>query len=157
MELLSLAKKVNQILKKKKLFIATAESCTGGLLAKTLTDIPGASACFDRGFITYSNLAKKEILGVSARNLEKFGAVSEQVACAMAKGALRKSHADISVAITGIAGPTGSTKNKPIGTVCFAFAHLKFLPKTATIHFRGGRNSIRMQAVGFVLTELLKL
>ena len=154
-ELYDLAKKVGQNLKEKKFFITTAESCTGGLLAKTLTDVAGSSAYFDRGFITYSNSAKQEILGVKPKVLEEFGAVSEPVAKEMAEGALKNSHAHISIAITGIAGPDGGTKDKPVGTVCIAWARLGSLTKTATINLKGDRASVRMQSVVYVLQWLL--
>lgn len=154
-ELYDLARKVNNILQEKKLFIVTAESCTGGLLAATLTDIAGSSSCFDRGFITYSNSAKQEILGIKPKVLEEFGAVSEEVAKGMAEGALKDSHADVGVAITGVAGPTGGTDDKPVGTVCFGWARLGFATKTIKVHFSGDRNSIRMQSVSYALKELL--
>lgn len=104
------------------LMIATAESCTGGLVAATLTDIAGASDIFERGFVTYSEAAKQENLGVRAETLAEFGAVSLETAGEMAVGALKASHADISVAITGIAGPGGGSPDKPVGLVCFATA-----------------------------------
>ncbi len=101
--------------------VVTAESCTGGMLASQLTDLAGSSQWFDRGFVTYSNAAKMEILSVPAQMLSQFGAVSCEVAHAMALGALAASHADLSIAITGIAGPDGGTSEKPVGTVCFAW------------------------------------
>lgn len=155
-ELYDLSKKIGLALKEKKLFIVTAESCTGGLLAATLTDIPGSSAYFERGFITYSNTAKQEVLGVSLKTLEKFGAVSEIVAKEMAEGALKVSHAQVGVAITGIAGPGGGTKNKPVGNVCVARAHLELPTKTAKIYFNGDRAFVREQSVKFVLSWLLQ-
>jgi len=154
-ELYDLAKKIGIFLRAEKLFIVTAESCTGGLLAATLTDIPGSSEYFDRGFITYSNSAKQEVLGVHSETLEKFGAVSEEVAKEMAEGALKNSHAQIAVAITGIAGPDGGTENKPVGSVCIAWAHLGSSAKTVTMHFNGDRVSIRVRAVKCALEELL--
>lgn len=156
-EIYDFAKKIGLILKAKKLFIVTAESCTGGLLAKSLTDIPGSSEYFDRGFITYSNIAKQEILGVNPGTLEKFGAVSEQVAREMADGAFKNSHAQISVAITGIAGPDGGSENKPVGTVCIALTCLGMPTKTFSIHFYGDRYSVRIQSVKFVLKEICLL
>ena len=107
-------------LKTLKLKIATAESCTGGLVSAVLTEIPGSSAMMDRGFVTYSNAAKRQMLGVPARTLAKHGAVSRETAIAMAKGALKNSDADITVAITGIAGPTGGSRKKPVGLVHIA-------------------------------------
>ena len=106
----------------RKLIITTAESCTGGLVAAALTDIPGSSDVFDRGFITYSNEAKRKMLGVKASTLEDFGAVSRETATAMAVGALEKADAGLAVAITGIAGPGGATPGKPVGLVHFAVA-----------------------------------
>lgn len=154
MEIEVLAKNVGVVLKKNKLFIVTAESCTGGMLAAALTAIPGSSAYFERGFVTYSNIAKQEILGVDSQILIKFGAVSEPVAQAMAEGALQSNHAQVSVAITGVAGPDGGSKNKPVGTVCFAWIVSKRPPKTATKYFLGDRDSVRKQAVKFGLLEL---
>ncbi|EKE00792.1 MAG: hypothetical protein ACD_21C00272G0003 [uncultured bacterium] len=154
-ELYDLAKKIGSILKEKKQFIATAESCTGGLLAKTLTDVPGSSAYFDRGFITYSNAAKQEDLGVKLKTLEEFGAVSEETAKEMAEGALKNNHTQIGVAITGIAGPDGGTKDKPVGSVCVAWAHAGLPTKTAKVHFDGDRASIRTQAVKWALEGLM--
>jgi len=110
-------KKIFIILKEKSLKIATAESCTGGLISHTLTNISGSSEFFDRGIVSYSNTAKIELLGVPDELLEKFGAVSEQVAKTMAEGVRKKSNVDIGIATTGIAGPTGGTKEKPVGLV----------------------------------------
>lgn len=115
-------KKVSNLLKEKKLTVATAESCTGGLIAHTLTNISGSSDYFDRGVVSYSNKAKIELLGVSERMLKKHGAVSEQVALAMADGMRVKSDVDIGMATTGIAGPTGETKEKPVGLVYIAIS-----------------------------------
>ena len=112
-----LVNKISSILKEKKLKIATAESCTGGLIAHTLTNISGSSDYFDRGIVSYSNRAKKELLDVPGEMLKKYGAVSKQVAEAMAKGVRKKSNVDIGISSTGIAGPTGGTKDKPVGLV----------------------------------------
>ncbi len=130
------------------LMIATAESCTGGLVAAALTSVAGSSLVFERGFVTYSNRAKMEMLGVPGELIEAHGAVSEQVARAMAEGALAHSRADLSVAITGIAGPTGGTPEKPVGLVHFASAARD--GETMAIHFRfadEGRNGVRFQAL----------
>ncbi len=113
---------LSEILKKRKLTIATAESATGGLIANYLTDISGSSEYFDRGLVTYSNKAKIELLGVSKKTLEKVGAVSKEVAMQMAEGARIKSKVDIAISTTGIAGPTGGTKEKPVGTVYIGFS-----------------------------------
>jgi nicotinamide-nucleotide amidase len=153
---LSLAKKVGCALNKKKLTIAVAESCTGGLLAATITAIPGSSLYFERGFVAYSDIAKQEVLGVKRGTLKKFGAVSEQVAKEMTVGAIKHSHAEVSIAITGIAGPSGGSKDKPVGTVCFALFCLELPIKTVTMRFKGDRSSIRIQAVKFALKALLE-
>lgn len=121
-EIQSLVQELTAILLAKKHSVSTAESCSGGLVATFLTELPGSSQWFDRGFITYSNLAKQEMLGVDPVLLADYGAVSEQVAEAMASGALRHSEASLSVAITGIAGPDGGSLEKPVGTVWIAVA-----------------------------------
>lgn len=121
-ELARLVRKLTTQLQTVHLRIATAESCTGGLIAGLLTDLPGSSYWFERGFVTYSNLAKEEMLGVKSELIQSQGAVSEAVAEAMALGALQYSAADISLAVTGIAGPDGGSPEKPVGTVCFAWA-----------------------------------
>lgn len=158
LKLADLARWVGLSLKKQRLLIATAESCTGGLLSSTITDVPGSSTYFERGFIVYSNLAKQEVLGVRKTTLARFGAVSQPVAVEMATGALRHSNAQISVAITGLAGPNGGTKNKPIGTVCFAFYSRLELPlKTVTMRFGGQRKLVKKQAVKFALKTLLEI
>lgn len=135
--------------------LALAESCTGGMLSQMLTSIAGSSAWFDRGFVTYSNAAKQELLGISAQTLDQFGAVSEQTAAAMANGALTNSHANIAGSITGIAGPDGGSAEKPVGTVCFAWvgSHIKL--RTTTQQFSGNRDEIRQQAAMFLLEKLL--
>jgi len=135
--------------------LATAESCTGGLVAGALTAIPGSSAVFERGFVTYSNAAKEELLAVSPALLRAFGAVSEPVAKAMAEGALQRSHADLAVAITGVAGPDGGTPEKPVGLVHFALAR-KLRPTLALYRiFPGDRAAVRRQAVDQALTMVL--
>ncbi len=128
--------------------IATAESCTGGLVAALLTEIAGSSAVVERGFVTYSNEAKTELIGVPASLIAAHGAVSEPVACAMAEGAVAHSYADVAVAITGIAGPGGATANKPVGLVHFGLAR----KGTATVHLERrygdlGRENVRRRAV----------
>lgn len=133
-----------------------AESCTGGWLAKSCTDLSGSSAWFERGFVTYSNASKQECLSVSKHTLEQYGAVSQQTAEAMALGAIQHSHADISVAITGIAGPDGGTKDKPVGTVWFAWSQKNGLCESQCQHFQGDRENIRRQAVVFALKGIIK-
>jgi nicotinamide-nucleotide amidase len=135
--------------------IAAAESCTGGLVAALLTEIPGSSSVFERGFITYSNEAKTKMLGVPATLIQRHGAVSAQVAKAMAEGALKNSKTHIAVAITGIAGPSGGTKTKPIGLVYIAVAVKKGKTKIAECHFKGGRADIRMSAAKAALELLM--
>ena len=117
--------KVISLLNEKKIIIATAESCTGGLIANVLTDISGSSDYFDRGIVSYSNQAKMDLLNVPEEQLIKFGAVSEEVAASMAKGVLEKSNADIGISTTGIAGPTGGTKDKPVGLVYIGIANFE--------------------------------
>ncbi len=139
--------------------VATAESCTGGLVAAALTELPGASDVFDRGFVTYSNEAKMESLSVSDDILDTFGAVSIAVAWAMAQGALKHSNADIAVAITGVAGPGGGTAKKPVGTVVFARATRDGDPDVVVADIRQfgdlGRSEIRRQAALVALNLLL--
>ncbi len=151
----NLAKKLGLVLKKKKLLITTAESCTGGGLATAITDVSGSSAYFERGFVAYSNTAKEEFLGVKRQTIKRFGVVSEETAKEMAVGALEYSHAEVGISITGIAGPTGGSKNKPKGMVCFALAYKGAQPKTVTTYFKGGRSAVREQAVLFALKWLL--
>ena len=137
-----------------RLRICTAESCTGGLLAGLLTDIPGSSTVFERGFVTYTNAAKMQMLGVNPQTLKSYGAVSEQVAREMAEGALAQSEADVAVAITGIAGPGGS-EFKPEGRVCFGLARIGRPTQTETIEFGPlGRAAVRAESVQKALTLL---
>ena len=136
--------------------IAVAESCTGGLLAAALTDLPGSSSIFERGFVTYSNAAKVELLGVSAETLARHGAVSEPVAQEMARGALQRSNAHLAVAITGIAGPGGSD-SKPEGRVCFAVATSGSIASSETKEFGAqGRDAVRTAARDYALELILK-
>lgn len=151
-----LSKELAEILLSHDLELAVAESCTGGWLAKCCTDIPGSSAWFDRGFVTYSNESKQALLSVSIDTLAQYGAVSAQTAEAMATGALKHSLADISVAITGIAGPDGGSNEKPVGTVWFAWARKEHPVQTACHLFNGDRNSIRCQAVQTALEGIIK-
>lgn len=134
--------------------VTAAESCTGGWIAKVLTDIPGSSAWFQQGFVTYSNEAKQQMLGVGRLSLETCGAVSETVVQEMAEGALRAANADYALSVSGIAGPDGGTADKPVGTVWFGFAHRQ--GKTVAIHkvFQGDRESVRRQSVAFSLNYL---
>ncbi len=130
------------------LLLATAESCTGGWAAQVLTCVAGSSAWFERGFVTYSNAAKREMLGVQEETLRACGAVSEETAREMAAGALARSHAGIALAITGVAGPTGGSAAKPVGTVCFAWAlRSGDALRSETRRFHGDRDSVRRQSV----------
>ena len=153
--LISLAGQVGAALLRHKQTIAVAESCTGGYAVQILTALPGASAWFDRGFVTYSNLAKQEILHVPERILAVYGAVSPETALAMATGALNESRAECAFAITGIAGPDGGTTEKPVGTVAFAWVWRDGRHYAQTVHFSGDRNSIRRQAVAYALEFMI--
>ncbi len=155
MEIERLAKQLGLQLKQKGYKLATAESCTGGGIAYVITHIAGSSDWFERGFVTYSNEAKQELLGVSSHLLATEGAVSEAVALAMAKGALANSHANISIAVTGIAGPGGGTLEKPVGTVWIAVASQQVAPQAKLLHGSGSRTHIREQAIAAALTQCL--
>ena len=135
--------------------IATAESCTGGWVAQVITHTAGSSEWFERGFVTYSNQAKIDMLGVRSHTLEQFGAVSKETASEMATGALNNSKALFSIAITGIAGPTGGSPGKPVGTVCFAWCRVGETAQAETAVFTGDREAIRRQAVVHALRGLL--
>lgn len=148
------ASEVLQAARDRGVMIATAESCTGGLIAGALTEVPGSSDAFDRGFVTYSNSAKQQMLGVTADTLAQFGAVSEEVAAQMAAGALRNSDAGIAVSVTGIAGPGGS-EHKPEGRVCFGIAE-PYGTRTETVEFGAiGRHNVRAATVQHALQLLL--
>lgn len=133
--------------------LTTAESCTGGGLSYWLTSVPGSSDWFDRGFVTYSNAAKVAMLGVDPQCLETAGAVSEETALAMAKGALLHSRADLSIAITGVAGPDGGSTEKPVGTVWIAWADQKEV-RAQRYHFEGDRQAVRLQSMVAALKVL---
>jgi nicotinamide-nucleotide amidase len=137
------------------LTVTTAESCTGGLVAGAITGIPGASAIFTHGFVTYANIAKTGLLGVPPELFPAFGAVSPEVAAAMAAGAQTRAHSNLAIAITGIAGPGGGTPEKPVGTVWFGLANGS---RVTTHHqlFTGERDAIREASVAFALTQLLR-
>ena len=137
--------------------IVTAESCTGGWVAQELTAIAGSSTWFDRGFVTYSNEAKQEMLGVRGETIARFGAVSEETAGEMARGALEKSRGTLSLAITGIAGPSGGTPAKPVGTVCFAWATKNRPGRAETKRFSGDREAVRRQSVEHALAGALSI
>jgi nicotinamide-nucleotide amidase len=137
--------------------MTTAESCTGGLIAGAITDVAGSSEWFERGFVTYSNAAKEEMLGVPRALLDEHGAVSEPVARAMAEGALARSSADCAVSVTGVAGPGGGTPAKPVGRVCFAWARRGGATSSHTRHFAGNRADVRAASVAAALQGLLDL
>lgn len=143
-------------LSEQKLHISFAESCTAGLAAARLVNVSGASGVFDASFVTYANEAKIKFVGVSPDTLEKYGAVSENTACEMAKGCAKAADAEVGVGISGIAGPLGGTPEKPVGTVCFGFSTPSGTT-SATAHFDGDRESVRAQAVDFAFRELLKM
>lgn len=154
-ELLSHAKTLLELCKSKHIKIATSESCTGGLIAALLTEIPGSSDVFERGFVTYSNASKTVLLGVEESLIKMHGAVSEAVANAMAMGAKTRTGVDLAVGITGIAGPGGGTPQKPVGTVCIAVA-CGDGANVQTFHFTGNRHAVRMASVGQALALMEK-
>lgn len=139
------------------LVLATAESCTGGGIAYLVTCLPGSSGWFERGFVTYSNQAKQDMLGVRLDTLEHYGAVSEECAAEMASGAIANSPADIAVSVTGIAGPDGGSEDKPVGTVCFGWCRRDGVLQTARQVFAGDREAVRTQSISLALQGLLDL
>jgi nicotinamide-nucleotide amidase len=151
----SLCRLVTNLLLKKHYFLATAESCTGGLIAAACTDLAGSSQWFDRGFVTYSNAAKTDMLGVDADLIAQFGAVSEEVAIAMALGAIAHSKAQVSVAVTGVAGPAGGSAEKPVGTVWVAWC-VSGHTSTELCHFDGDRAMVRALTVQRALQGLVE-
>lgn len=161
-QLAALAEQTAKTLESKGIFLVTAESCTGGWLAKLMTDVVGSSHWFERGFVTYTNESKQEMLAVPPSVIEQQGAVSEATVRAMAQGALEKSHADLSVAISGIAGPGGAVAGKPVGTVWFAWGYHQTRSEDLVIvsHdclFDGDREAVRRQAVAHAMQTLLTL
>lgn len=151
-----LAQRVGKALKARSLLLVTAESCTGGWVAMEVTAIPGSSDWFERGYVTYSNAAKREELGVAEQTLKRHGAVSEATARAMAAGALKRARGQVALAITGVAGPTGGSRDKPVGTVCFAWARGSKI-SSETRRFDGDRESVRRQSVRRALQGVLEL
>ena len=152
-----LAQRVGDALLSRGWFFATAESCTGGGIAAALTDIAGSSQWFERGFVTYSNQAKQDMLGVSNQTLAEYGAVSEATVREMVTGALAQSRAQVAVAVSGIAGPGGATPGKPVGTVCLAWHVTGAEPVVRTEHFEGDRAAVRAQTVESALQGVLEL
>ncbi|EET5645973.1 nicotinamide-nucleotide amidase [Escherichia coli] len=153
-ELMQLSEQVGQALKARGATVTTAESCTGGWVAKVITDIAGSSAWFERGFVTYSNEAKAQMIGVREETLAQHGAVSEPVVVEMAIGALKAARADYAVSISGIAGPDGGSEEKPVGTVWFAFATSRGEGITRRECFSGDRDAVRRQATAYALQTL---
>lgn len=156
-DLKRLALELGEALLERQLLLVTAESCTGGWVAQIITSVAGSSQWYERGFITYSNEAKVEMLGVDAATLERHGAVSEEVVREMAEGALTRSHAQVSVAISGIAGPHGGSADKPVGTVCLAWALAGRIVVSRREHFNGNRTAVRWQAVIAALGGVMQL
>lgn len=155
--LYALAERVGRALEAKELMLVTAESCTGGWIAEAVTMVPGSSRWFERGFVTYTYVSKREMLGVQAATLEQHGAVSEHTVAEMAQGALAASHAQIAVAVSGSAGPGGGTPGKPVGTVCIAWRAKDGAARCETRHFSGDREMVRKQSVMRALHGLLEL
>ena len=151
-----LTKTFAQILLSRNWTVSLAESCTGGLVCATLTELAGSSEWFERGYITYSNEAKTDCLGVPSELIEAHGAVSEQVAKAMVEGARNNSGSNVAISITGIAGPSGGSAEKPVGTVCFGWA-TEGQTLTKTMIFDGDRQRVRQQATEFALAEFIAL
>ncbi|MEO6825628.1 MAG: CinA family protein [Nitrosospira sp.] len=148
---------VGSSLAQRGLMLASAESCTGGWVGQAITSIAGSSAWYERGFITYTDISKREMLSVSGVTLEQYGAVSEETAYQMAEGALARSHAQVSVAITGIAGPGGGTAEKPVGMICMAWIIKEGLARTETYYFSGNREETRRQSVAAALQGAIDL
>ena len=153
-ELMQLSEQVGLALKARGATLTTAESCTGGWIAKAITDIAGSSAWFERSFVTYSNEAKSQMIGVREVTLEQYGAVSEQVVIEMAIGALRAARADFAISVSGIAGPDGGSAEKPVGTVWFGIATVAGQGITQRECFEGDRESVRRQATAYALNLL---
>ncbi len=153
--LYSLAEEVGAALKSRKLMLATAESCTGGWIAEAVTMVPGSSEWFERGFVTYTYISKREMLDVKEATLGRHGAVAEEVVLEMAEGAIARSHAQVAVAVSGVAGPSGGTPEKPVGTVCFAWAVKGRAPRSETRRFSGDREAVRRQSVEHALKGVL--
>ena len=155
--LYKLAERVGKALKSRNLMLVTAESCTGGWIAQAVTMVPGSSDWFERGYVTYTYISKREMLGVKEATLGAHGAVAEQVVREMAEGALERSHAQVAVAVSGIAGPGGAAPGKPVGTVCFAWAAKHAASRAQTVRFRGGRDAVRRLSVEHALQGVLGL
>lgn len=155
--LYKLAEEVGAALKARGLMLASAESCTGGWVSEAVTMVPGSSAWFERGFVTYTYVSKREMLGVKEATLDQHGAVSEEIVREMAAGALARSHAQVAVAVSGIAGPDGGTPDKPVGYVCFAWGMKDGKPRSETKRFPGDREAVRRQSVEHALKGVLAM
>jgi nicotinamide-nucleotide amidase len=153
----ALAESLGRRLKENKALLVTAESCTGGWVAQALTTVPGSSEWFERGFVTYSDASKEELLGVRSQTLATYGAVSEETAREMALGALAKSPGTMALAVTGVAGPGGGSAAKPVGMVCFAWASRAGRVSSETKRFSGDREAVRKQSVEHALARLAQL
>lgn len=154
-QVLAHARELGEVLAARGLILVTAESCTGGGIAMAVTEVAGSSAWFDRAFVTYSNQAKTEMLGVPAALIAEHGAVSEAVVKAMAQGAIQASRADLAVAVSGIAGPGGGSADKPVGTVWFAWMRRGGQARSACLRFAGERSAVRTQAITVALEGLI--
>ena len=153
----SLSTELGALLQKKNMFFTSAESCTGGLLSQSIVSVPGSSGWFGCSFVTYSNISKHKILGVSKDSLKRFGAVSEEVVTEMVDGAVAESRADLGVAISGIAGPGGGSPDRPVGTVCIAWKLKDKQAVRSTFLFEGNRNEVRYATVVKSLEEAIEL
>ncbi|MGJ0481390.1 nicotinamide-nucleotide amidase [Pantoea agglomerans] len=153
-QLQALSAQIGEQLKLRNATVTCAESCTGGWIAKVFTDISGSSAWFERGFVTYSNEAKQQLVDVQADSLAQYGAVSEAVVREMAQGARKAAHADYAISVSGIAGPDGGSEEKPVGTVWFGFAGPHDNALTFKQHFNGDRDAVRRQSVAWALQKL---
>jgi nicotinamide-nucleotide amidase len=156
-ELFDLAARAGQALKARSWMLVTAESCTGGWVSECVTMVPGSSEWFERGFVTYTNVAKREMLGVRAQTLDIHGAVSEQTVREMVAGALAGSHGHVATAVSGVAGPAGGTAQKPVGMVCFAWGTRGTEPVTTTRLLSGDREAVRRQSVIVALEGVLEM
>jgi nicotinamide-nucleotide amidase len=153
----NLSTELGALLQKKNMFFTSAESCTGGLLSQSIVSVPGSSGWFSCSFVTYSNISKHKILGVSKDSLKRFGAVSEEVVTEMVDGAVDESRADLGVAISGIAGPGGGSPDRPVGTVCIAWKLKDKQAVRSTFLFEGNRNEVRYATVVKSLEEAIEL
>lgn len=152
-----LAEEVGEALKDRGLMLATAESCTGGWISEAVTMVPGSSDWFERGFVTYTYISKREMLGVKEATLGQHGAVAEEIVREMVAGALARSHAQVAVAVSGVAGPGGGTPDKPVGTVCLAWGMKDGEARSETARYLGDREAIRRQAVECALRGVIEL